>query len=668
MSAPIATGGRSIYPAIDELAEIPRWVLWKLERRGNKETKPPYCVGGRFKADSTDPSTWDTFDAAWRSAFVDGAATGIGIVLTAADDLMAADLDDCIHESGMVMPWARIIVRKLNSYTELSPSGTGLRIFFRSTPGQDWGSENGKPKGGRKVKFQDGHLELYRFERYLTVTGAHCEDPPTPETINFVEPGIIAELLAPAASNGGEHETGPDPKPASDIPDELRDRLNEAMAEDTALWEVWSGQVPEGSDTSRSAFDLKLAGVLRRHGGFSLEDFASLARWWEYGKGKDGDPRHWRRTWEKTEPPKRGQAVAELAELVMAQIIVWPALRGRTAPIREFILPKWIPARSVTLLHGFGGVGKSLLAQQIGTAAILRCEFLGGVADACPVLAWWGEDDRDEIWRRQENINAAFGITDIGSLEGKLIWRPCPGDDITMFTAANESDFKTTARFAVFREQVMDLRVQLAILDSAAQIAGIPENNRPLVTRCLQSLTQVCLDGSLAIVLIGHNNREGDFSGTTAWENRSRSRAHMRRVKEEDGSETIQLARPKANYAELESGVALEWHQGAYRCTDVRFETMGDRLDRQCREREIDQAFLAALDQLTKQRRATSAAKTAPNYAPRMMTQNGLAQNFSTRELEQAMRRGFQDDWLIADAHLWQKGNRHYASGLARKP
>ena len=237
-----------------------------------------------------------------------------------------------------------------------------------------------------------------------------------------------------------------------------------------------------------------------------------------------------------------------------------------------------------------------------------------------------------------------------------------------MFTAANEADFRPTPLFKVLYEQIGDTKSKLGILDGAAQIAAIPENNRPLVTRCLQSLTRVCIDLQTTIVLIGHNNREGDFSGTTAWENRARSRVHMKRTKREDGSETIELARPKANYAELETGVAVEWHQGAYRCTDVRFETMGDRLDRQCREREIDQAFLGGLDQLTEQRLTTSAAKNAPNYAPRLMTQNGLANGFSARELEQAMRRGFKDGWLIGDAQLWKKGNRHFASGLARKP
>jgi RecA-family ATPase len=142
---------------------------------------------------------------------------------------------------------------------------------------------------------------------------------------------------------------------------------------------------------------------------------------------------------------------------------------------------------------------------------------------------------------------------------------------------------------------------------------------------------------------------------------------HLKREKLEDGSEQTTLVRPKANYAALEEGVALEWHQGAYRCTDSRFETYGDRLDRECREREIDQAFLTALDKLTERRLATSPHKQAPNYAPKLMAQNGVADGLTVRDLERAMRRCFQDDRIIADAQLWQKPNRHFASGLARK-
>jgi putative DNA primase/helicase len=130
---PIATAGRAANPAVAELAAINRWVVWKLEHvKGRpKPTKVPYLPAARRKASSTNPRTWNDFDTCWRSAFVDGAAHGIGVVVDGSDDLMAADLDDCIHESDVVKPWARVAVRKLNSYAERSPSGRGLRVFSK---------------------------------------------------------------------------------------------------------------------------------------------------------------------------------------------------------------------------------------------------------------------------------------------------------------------------------------------------------------------------------------------------------------------------------------------------------------------------------------------------------------------------------------------------------
>ena len=358
----------------------------------------------------------------------------------------------------------------------------------------------------------------------------------------------------------------------------------------------------------------------------------------------------------------------QLHEQIKTQIISWSALAGRKAPPREFIMADWIPAHCVTLLHGFGGVGKTLLAQQIGTACVVQHEFLGVAPSGCPVLGWFGEDDHDEIWRRQENINAAFGLAQIGDLEGKLIWRPCPGDDISLFTASNESNFRTTELFEVLRIQLLEAAAKLTILDSATQIAAIPENNRTLVTRCLQTLNGLCIEVDTTIVLLGHNNRTGDYSGTSGWENRVRSRLHMKRDSDEDGNETIKLCRPKANYAALEEGVTLDWHEGAYRCTDHRYETHGDRLERKMRERQIDQAFLVALDKLTGQQRSTSHSQQARNYAPRLMVENGLANGFSRSDFEKAMHRLFSDDLIIADGALpWVKANRQFARGITRK-
>ena len=284
------------------------------------------------------------------------------------------------------------------------------------------------------------------------------------------------------------------------------------------------------------------------------------------------------------------------------------------------------------------------------------------------MLAWFGEDDHDEIWRRQEDINAALGIGSLSNLEGKVFWRPCPGDDITLFTGTNEQDCTTTPAFEILREQIESTSAMLTILDSATQVAAIPEINRPMVTRCLQHLNRICIDTGTSILLLGHNNREGDFSGSSAWENRVRSRIHMKREKTEDGTETIVLARPKANYAAIEEGVTLEWHKGAFRCTDQRFESYGDRLDREMKERQDDQKFLAALDHLTKQQRAVSHSKQAGNYAPKVMAELGLVNGVSKGLLEKAMNRLFTADRIIADAQLpWMKPDRHHAQGIARK-
>ena len=115
---PIAKGS-TVNPAVAELATLDRWVCWKWEKRGDEWTKPPYRVGGRRKADSTNPKSWSSFEHCWGSAFVDGDADGIGFVLDGSDELMGADLDNCIDQDGTGAPWAQRLVRLLGSYAEL---------------------------------------------------------------------------------------------------------------------------------------------------------------------------------------------------------------------------------------------------------------------------------------------------------------------------------------------------------------------------------------------------------------------------------------------------------------------------------------------------------------------------------------------------------------------
>ena len=158
----------------DELRTVPRWVTWKnVVKKG--ETKPSKVLfdpnTGKY-GNSTDPAKWTDFDGAV-GAYQDGGYTGIGIVFVAEDDLMGVDLDHCL-DGDTLTDWAAAIVEQLDSYTEISPSGTGLKIFIRA-----------KKPGATCKKIIDHEteeaVEIYEKTRYFTVTGNRW--PGTPATV-----------------------------------------------------------------------------------------------------------------------------------------------------------------------------------------------------------------------------------------------------------------------------------------------------------------------------------------------------------------------------------------------------------------------------------------------------------------------------------------------------
>jgi hypothetical protein len=90
---------------------------------------------------------------------------GIGVVLIPENGYVGGDLDGCVNPvTGHIAAWATEIISELATYTELSPSGTGLRFFAAGTL---------PPRGRRK-----GAIEIYTDRRYLTLTGWHLEESP----------------------------------------------------------------------------------------------------------------------------------------------------------------------------------------------------------------------------------------------------------------------------------------------------------------------------------------------------------------------------------------------------------------------------------------------------------------------------------------------------------
>ena len=114
-----------------ELKALPQWVCWDpQDLRGAKPSKVPITPGEASPASVADPATWGTFEEAWADATASG--RDIGFFFTEDDPYVGVDLDACRDpDSGAIEPWAEGVIDTLDSYTEVSPSGTGIHIFVR---------------------------------------------------------------------------------------------------------------------------------------------------------------------------------------------------------------------------------------------------------------------------------------------------------------------------------------------------------------------------------------------------------------------------------------------------------------------------------------------------------------------------------------------------------
>jgi len=153
-----------IFSAVpDELKILARWVAWRSIVRDGKPTKVPVDAKNGQPASCSDPNTWATYaDALAR--FNSGTVNGIGLQVDAPH--VGIDLDGCRNPvTGVITSWAQKLIKRLGSYSEISPSGNGIHIWVKGT----------LPAHGRKR----GPVEMYCSGRFLTVTGIHVAGTPT---------------------------------------------------------------------------------------------------------------------------------------------------------------------------------------------------------------------------------------------------------------------------------------------------------------------------------------------------------------------------------------------------------------------------------------------------------------------------------------------------------
>ncbi len=145
----------------------PRWVLWRYELKDGRFTKIPK-LPNRKNASSTNSATWSDFDTARQAYeaspdYFSGAGIALGPPIKHEGKqmyLIGIDFDHCV-EGKQLAPFVKEAKAYLDTYTELSPSGTGIRMFVLSD----------KLIETRKVTIDGNSREIYATARYMTVTG-----------------------------------------------------------------------------------------------------------------------------------------------------------------------------------------------------------------------------------------------------------------------------------------------------------------------------------------------------------------------------------------------------------------------------------------------------------------------------------------------------------------
>ena len=336
-------------------------------------------------------------------------------------------------------------------------------------------------------------------------------------------------------------------------------------------------------------------------------------------------------------------------------------LAGLMIPSRRWLVADWIPWGVVTGLYGDGGVGKTLLAQQLQTAAALGKSWLG--LDTTPVrsLGVYCEDDHDELWRRQASINRMYGC-DFTDIEG-VRWLPRLGTDNVLMSFGSGGQGTLTDFHAQVIQAALEHRAEAVIIDTVADTYGGNENDRAqarkYVATALGGIAQA-IGGT--VLCCAHPSRSGlstgtGDSGSTGWSNSFRSRLFVSHVDTQDGDLPDQnarlLTRKKANYAARNDELKLRWFDGAL-VLDAGPDAAASSLFRPA----VDRVFLDLLDATIAEDRPVSDNPRSGNFAPRLFEMRPDRQGYTKTQFARAMEMLFSTRAIALETYGRQHDQR----------
>ena len=296
------------------LRRLDRWIGWRLTKNpAGKLTKRPDCS-------TRDPSRWRRFDDFDPQQVTN--ENGVGFVLTGGTDvdggrLFALDLDACRDpQTGELVDWAFQIVQQFGrTYTEVTPSGAGLRVWLIAARYPETlrrakvlVSSAAPPGVNKKPELQ---VFGYGVPQFVTVTGRPI-------------PGTSAEILVVDSLDWlleeYELQAGDASNPAGDLPAGIGiaptvDHVESILRGDPrapAILDAEWHDIASGEDKSASGAFFHVAQATLRaangHGKPALDFLLHRTAWGRADVEESADPaRYGRASWVAAELRRIGE-------------------------------------------------------------------------------------------------------------------------------------------------------------------------------------------------------------------------------------------------------------------------------------------------------------------------------------------------------------------------
>jgi hypothetical protein len=486
--------------SINDFNDDQRWCAWRVDVRTNRDgtkkpTKVPYYQYRNDQdcrwASSDKPNTWITRDkaeACWRRMQRNDpdAVGGVGLFQGQLDNgywLMGLDLDRCIDEkTGVVDAWAEEIIRRFDSYAEVSPSGTGVKVFFLiaddDKPAVDEllrDKKTGKTRY-RKTFAAGEHRELaFDSKRYYAVTGDAINDA----SIQSVKIDDVRWFFQSA---------GP-------FYLQQHDAFHKGMdARGTSTTR----------DESGSGYGFRFLLKCKQEGKSYQEARMALL-------ADDGDAGEWARRKEDRDIQRAWDA-AEVNTDDTERPLTTRALERFKDRSIEWLWWPFVPLREVTVIYGEGGVGKSTLiidmAQRI-VAGSAWPKFGREEQEHAPkgsVLLMTKEDDPSSIIRQRLH---AVGAGDEVFQNIHMVGHDDP-DDPDQFDPLDRLD----TQMQQLEDKVVEIGdVKLIAIDAGPDFTGKIDIYRDDQIRAfINPLARIARRHDLAVVIVLHINKKEDLT------------------------------------------------------------------------------------------------------------------------------------------------------------